>query len=63
MTLSEKLIDYRAKNRISQSELAKKLGVSPTSVCNWETGSTSPHKSTARRIEIALGFDKEEDKK
>ncbi len=39
---SENLKYYLTKYDISQAELAKRLGVTPTSVSNWATGQKAP---------------------
>ena len=39
---SENLKYYLTKYDISQAELAKRLGVTPTSVSNWATGQKTP---------------------
>ena len=42
MTFSEKLIQLRKKNCLSQEDLAEKLNVSRQSVSRWEIGSAMP---------------------
>ncbi len=42
MRISEKLIQYRHKFRLSQEALASKLHVSRQTISNWETGRTYP---------------------
>lgn len=39
---SENLKYYLTKYDISQADLAKRLGVTPTSVSNWATGQKTP---------------------
>ena len=41
----------RKKAGLTQSEVAKRLGITESSVCQWETGVT--HPSTKRLFEIA----------
>ena len=36
IVISEKIIEYRRANSITQSELARELGVSPQAVYKWE---------------------------
>lgn len=36
IVISEKIIEYRRANNITQSELARELGVSPQAVYKWE---------------------------
>ncbi|MDD2216043.1 MAG: helix-turn-helix transcriptional regulator [Eubacteriales bacterium] len=42
MTLGEKIAMLRAEHRLSQGDLAEKIGVSRQSVSKWETGSSVP---------------------
>jgi DNA-binding transcriptional regulator YiaG len=49
----EKLVEFRQKHHISRSRLAKMLGVSATSVQNWDMGKCPPNmKFQARLVEI-----------
>lgn len=54
MTLADRMIYFRAMNRLTQKELAKMAGVSNATVNAVENGS-SPSKLTRARIEIAMG--------
>ena len=36
IVISEKIIEYRHANRVTQSEFARELGVSPQAVYKWE---------------------------
>ena len=40
--LSDNIRNLRKENRLSQDELAEKLGVSRQSISLWETGQTQP---------------------
>lgn len=42
MNLSEKILQLRKMNGMSQDDLADKMGVSRQSVSKWETGQTMP---------------------
>lgn len=42
MTLGEKIVKLRAVQRLSQGDLAERLGVSRQSVSKWETGGSTP---------------------
>lgn len=46
----------RSEQGISQRELAGKLGVSPGTVAQWETGETAPRLQTAVRLEGVLSL-------
>lgn len=50
MTFAEMLVNYRAKHRLSQTELAKKLGVSLGSIYRWENEISTPHKAVKARV-------------
>lgn len=55
MTLSERMIEYRAKERISQTELAKRVGVTLQTINSVENGTQSPSKLTLAKIELVIG--------
>lgn len=42
MTLAEKIYELRKTNKLSQEQLAEKIGVSRQSISKWESGETSP---------------------
>jgi DNA-binding transcriptional regulator YiaG len=46
----EQIRDIRRAADLSQIELADALGVSPNSVSNWETGSTSPRAKSMEKL-------------
>ena len=54
MTLSEEMLSYRAKHRISQSELAERCGLSTQTVCSVETGQQTPSKITELKIRMVI---------
>lgn len=51
MTFSQKLQEYRKTEKLSQEELAHRLGVSRQSVSKWEQGSSFPE--TEKLIELS----------
>lgn len=55
MTLSERMVAYRAKENISQTELAKRCGVSLQTINTVETEVQSPSKLTLAKIENVIG--------
>ena len=55
MTLAERMIDYRAKERISQSELAKRCGIAVQTINSVENELQSPTKLTVAKIELVIG--------
>ena len=44
---------------ITQTELARRLGLSRTAVYNWEHGETTPSANRLREVARALGLDLE----
>ena len=40
---------------LTQSRLAQKLGVAPSTLSGWVTGSTQPPEGWVQRLELALG--------
>ena len=52
--LIKQLEEYRLKNRLTQDELAKKLGVSCVSVNKWLNEHTQPQKLQVYQIEQLL---------
>ena len=55
MTLSERMVAYRAEENISQTELAKRCGVSLQTINTVETEVQSPSKLTLAKIENVIG--------
>lgn len=55
MTLPERMIEYRAKERISQTELAKRVGVTLQTINSVENGTQTPSKLTIAKIELVIG--------
>lgn len=54
MTLIEKMVVYRAKERISQGELAKRCGVSLQTINSIETGQQEPSRVTEQKIRLVV---------
>lgn len=54
MTLSEQMIRYRAKNKLTQKDFAEKVGVSVQTICSVETGQQSPSSTTRAKIEMVM---------
>ncbi|MBQ7858878.1 MAG: helix-turn-helix domain-containing protein [Faecalibacterium sp.] len=55
MAFSQLLKEARKKKRLSQTELAVKLGVTQQAVGKWEAGRSSPDPTTIARIAEILG--------
>ena len=58
--LAEAIVNYRARERISQGEFAKKAGVSLQTICNIETGQQDPSRLTVAKIMLVLNKNKTE---
>lgn len=54
-TLQERMVEYRAIERISQKELASRCGVSVQTINSVENGLQEPSKRTAAMIELVIG--------
>lgn len=55
MTLQERMLEYRAKNDISQHELAKRVGVTVQTINAIENGGQDPSKLTLAKINLVIG--------
>jgi DNA-binding XRE family transcriptional regulator len=55
MKLSERMVLYRAKERISQAELARRCGVTLQTINSVENETQSPSKVTVAKIELVIG--------
>ena len=58
-TLPERMVEYRARERISLQKLAERCGLCELTVRNVENGQQKPNRLTAAKIELVIG--KEED--
>jgi transcriptional regulator with XRE-family HTH domain len=47
--------EWRLERGWSQNDLAVRLGVTPTTIYNWERGKNEPSASMFRRLALALG--------
>lgn len=57
MELQEILRRERRLKNIGQAELAEQLGISITTICNFEKGNCSVNLRTLKKICSALGFE------
>lgn len=55
MTLQDKMLEYRAKERITQTELAQRVGVTLQTINSVENGNQVPSKITRAKIELVVG--------
>jgi transcriptional regulator with XRE-family HTH domain len=51
--LGEKIVNSRRLSGITQKELAKRLGVDPTTLARWERNESRPQKKFSARL---VGF-------
>ena len=61
MTIGEEMTRFRAKNNLTQKELADIVGVTVQTICNVETGQQTPSRVTEQKIRIAMEVDYDED--
>lgn len=59
MTLQDRMIEYRAKERLTQAEMAAKCGISTQTLCSVENGTQEPGKLTKAKIELVIGKEQE----
>ena len=50
-----RLVELRARRRMSQLELSNKLNISVTTVSNWETGRSKVSRRQVERLEVFFG--------
>ena len=50
MNFDRQIRAHRARLKISQSELARRLGVDSTTGSVWESGASEPHRLAKREI-------------
>lgn len=62
MTLQEKMILYRARERITQTELAHQCGLSLQTINSVENGLQNPSKTTLAKILLVIDSDSKEEK-
>lgn len=53
-TLSEKIIAYRGKHRLTQDEFAEMCGVGRATIVNIEKGKAHPTRLTVAKIECVI---------
>ena len=61
MTLADRMVLYRAKERISQKELARRCGLTLQTVNSVENELQTPTKLTKAKIELVIGQEVKED--
>lgn len=53
--IQKRILEYRAKENISLTEMAKRCNVSTQTICNVENGIQSPSKLTTQKILSVIG--------
>lgn len=61
MNIGSRLVEYRAKHRLSQAEMAQKCGVSTQTISLVERGAQKPNRVTLAKLEIVIGKENEDD--
>lgn len=59
--IQEDMLKYRARERISQKELAQRCGVTVQTINSVENGLQEPSKLTRAKIYLVIGEEKEEE--
>ena len=54
-SIGDRMIEYRARERINQQEMADRCGVSKQTVYSIENGIQEPSKITTAKIELVIG--------
>lgn len=60
MTISERIFFVMAKRDMTQTELAKKTGISTSTICDWKRKKTNPQSDYIFVISEALGVSSEQ---
>lgn len=55
-TIGNRIKRLRRKEHIKAGELARMIGASPISVCNWEAGRHRPSPGMISKLSLALGI-------
>ena len=54
MDIGKKIVKYRRKNKLSQEQLAEKIGVTRQTISNWELNTTKPDVTQSKNIDKVL---------
>ncbi len=55
MSVVERIEEYRKKNGFTYSELARKIGISPDALSEWERGKATPSQRSLAAVQSFLG--------
>ena len=58
-TFARRIAEIRKQRGLSQSDLARAIGVTPAAVCNYETGAGNATLKTVARFSAALNVEPE----
>lgn len=58
--IGQKILELRKNNKMSQEELAEKVGVSRQTISNWELGETAPDLKQAKELSKILNISLDE---
>ena len=57
MSISERLVELRKGKKLTQTEVAKELGVSLRSYSRWENGANNPGRAAIKKLSDYYGED------
>lgn len=58
--LATRIVQYRAQNRLSQTEMAQKCGITAQTISLIERGAQKPTRVTLAKIEMIIGKENED---
>ena len=58
--IGDRMLEYRARNKMSQKEFAEKCGISTQTVWTVETHQQTPSRMTIAKIELVIGKEEKE---
>lgn len=56
-TFADRLISKMNEKRLTQSQLARRLNVTPTAVWNWENGNSTPRRKSLEKLAKVLSVE------
>lgn len=57
--IGDRMLEYRARNKMSQKDFAEKCGISTQTVWTVETHQQKPGRMTIAKIELVIGKEEE----
>ena len=58
LDLAQEMIDYRARNKLSQMKLAELIGLNPNSICSLESRKSKARATTVSKMQKLLDEEK-----